>query len=81
MLKGEGTLFHASQMDWNGVHRRSALRCVAKSMEVELSRSVDEVQVMSAAAYARALKRHSIDTEAAKLAALVRDVCEVSRIT
>lgn len=51
------------------------------AMEVELSRSVDEVQVMGDAAYARVLKRHSIDTEAAKLGALVRDVCEVSRIT
>lgn len=51
------------------------------AMEVELSRSVDEVQVMGDAACARVLKRHSIDTEAAKLAALVRDVCEVSRIT
>ena len=51
------------------------------AMEIELSRSVDEVQVMGDAAYARVLKRQSIDTEAAKLAALVRDVCEVSRIT
>jgi spore maturation protein CgeB len=50
-------------------------------MEVELSSSIDEVQVMGDAAYARVLKRHSIEAEAAKLAALVRDVREVSRIT
>jgi colanic acid/amylovoran biosynthesis glycosyltransferase len=54
---------------------------LSAAMEVELSRLVDEVQVMGDADHARVLKRHSIDTEAPKLAALFRDVCEVSRIT
>jgi colanic acid/amylovoran biosynthesis glycosyltransferase len=43
------------------------------AMEDFLSRPVDELQAMGEAAYRRVVERHSIDTEAAKLAALFRE--------
>lgn len=44
------------------------------AMEDALSRTADELQIMGNAAHARVLARHSIDAEAAKLAALFREV-------
>ena len=46
---------------------------LAAAMEDFLSRSSEELRVMGEAAYARVLERHSIDTEAAKLAGLFRE--------
>ena len=56
-----GWLFPAGSID-----------ALTAAMEDCLSRSVEELRVMGEAAYARALERHSVDTEVAKLAALFR---------
>jgi colanic acid/amylovoran biosynthesis glycosyltransferase len=45
---------------------------LAAAMEDLLSRSADELRIMGEAAHARVVERHSIDTEAAKLATLFR---------
>lgn len=45
---------------------------LAAAMKDFLSRSADELRVMGEAAHARVLERHSIDTEAAKLAGFFR---------
>lgn len=49
---------------------------LAAAIEDCLSRSSDELQKMGDAGYLRVMKRHSIDTEAGKLAALFRKPCE-----
>jgi len=45
---------------------------LAVALEDLLSRSVEELRVMGEAAHRRVLERHSVDTEAAKLAGLFR---------
>jgi colanic acid/amylovoran biosynthesis glycosyltransferase len=47
---------------------------LATAMEDFLARPVDELQAMGEAAHSRVLERHSVDTEAAKLAGLFRGV-------
>ena len=49
-----------------------SIESLAAAVEDFLSRSPEELRVMGEAAYARVLERHSIDTEAAKLAILFR---------
>ena len=49
------------------------VEALAVAMEDFLSRSADELRTMGEAAYQRVVERHSIETEAAKLAGLFRD--------
>ena len=66
VIPGEnGWLFPAGDVD-----------ALALAMEDFLSRSTDELRVMGESARARALERHSIDVEAAKLGALFRKTCK-----
>lgn len=63
VIPGEnGWLFPAGDID-----------ALAAAMEDCVSRSIDELRVMGQAAYQRVVERHSIDTEAAKLAELFRE--------
>lgn len=54
---------------------------LAAAMQDCLARSPGELQAMGEAAYARVLARHSIDTEAAKLADLFRESARDARVS
>jgi glycosyltransferase involved in cell wall biosynthesis len=49
---------------------------LASALEEFLDKPDDELREMGETAYARVLERHSIDTEAAKLASLFRESCQ-----
>ena len=49
---------------------------LSSAMAACISTSIEELTIMGDAAYTRVLTRHSIDTEAAKLAVLIRESCE-----
>jgi colanic acid/amylovoran biosynthesis glycosyltransferase len=57
-----------------------SIDALTAAMEVFLALSPDELKVMGEAAYARVLERHSIDIEAAKLAALFRESCQEQKL-
>lgn len=65
------------ELVWPGKHGwlvpAGDVDALSAAMEDFLSRSADELRTMGEAAFLRVLERHSIDTEAAKLAELFRE--------
>jgi colanic acid/amylovoran biosynthesis glycosyltransferase len=53
---------------------------LAAAMEDCLRKPANELRNMGDAAYRRVIERHSVDTEAAKLAELFRETCELSNL-
>jgi len=53
-----------------------SIDALTAAMEELLSRSPEELRLVGESAYARVVERHSIDIEAAKLAALFRESCQ-----